>query len=76
MSTDYFTKLDPPTPKQQKEKLEVIKSIDRYPAPDSHFSVKTGNFSSICYPDINNHLVLARVYFLLMTLGFIRASQL
>ena len=44
MSTDYFNKLDPPTQKPYKEKLEVIENIDPYSAPDSHFSVKIGDF--------------------------------
>ena len=50
MSTDYFNKLDPPTQKWCKEKREVIGNTDLYSAPDSHFSVKIGNFPSICYP--------------------------
>ena len=38
MSTDYFDKLDPPTQKRHKEKLEVIGNTDPYSAPDSDFS--------------------------------------
>ena len=57
MSTDYFNKLDPPTLKRYKEKLEIIGNIDPYSAPDSHFSVKIVDFLSICYPDIVNYLV-------------------
>ena len=56
MATDYFIKLDPPTQKRYKEKLEIIGNIDPYSAPDSHFSVKIGDFPSMCYPDIVNHL--------------------
>ena len=56
MSTDYFNKLDPPTQKRYKEKLEIIGNIDPYSAPDSHFSVKIGDFPSMCYPDIVNYL--------------------
>ena len=52
MSTDYFNKLDPPTQKRYKEKLEIIGNIDPYSVPDSHFSVKICDFPSICYPDI------------------------
>ena len=64
MSTDYFNKLDPPTQKRYKEKLEIIGNIDTYSAPDSHFSVKIGNFPSICYPDIVNYLVFSpRLFF-------------
>ena len=59
MSTDCFNKLDPPTQKRYKEKLEIIGNIDPYSAPDSHFSVKIGNFPSICYPDIVNYLVFS-----------------
>ena len=59
MSTDYFNKLDPPTQKRYKEKLEIIGNIDPYSAPDSHFSVKIGNFPSISYPDIVNYLVFS-----------------
>ena len=59
MSTDYFNKLDPPTQKRYKEKLEIIGNIDPYSASDSHFSVKIGNFPSICYPDIANYLVFS-----------------
>ena len=59
MSTDYFKKLDPPTQKQYKEKLEIIGNIDTYFAPDSHFSVKIGDFPSICYPDIVNCFVFS-----------------
>ena len=44
-------RLDPPTQKRHKEKLEVIGNIDPYSAPDSHIPVKIGNFPSICYPD-------------------------
>ena len=57
MSTDYFNVLDPPTQKRYKEKFEIIGNIDPYYAPDSHFSVKIGDFPSICYPDIVNYLV-------------------
>ena len=57
MSTDYFNKLDPPTQKRYKEKLEIVGNIDPYSAPDSHFSVKIGDFPSLCYPDIANCLV-------------------
>ena len=57
MSTDYFNKLDPPTQKRYKEKLEVIGNTDPYSAPDSDFSVKIGDFPSICYPDIVSYLV-------------------
>ena len=59
MSTDYFNKLDPPTQKRYKEKLEITGNIDPYSAPDSHFSVKIGNFPLICYPDIVNYLVFS-----------------
>ena len=59
MSTDYFNKLDPPTKKRYKEKLLIIGNIDPYSAPDSHFSVKIGDFPSICYPDIVNYLVFS-----------------
>ena len=55
ISTDYFDKLDPPTQKRYKEKLEVIGNIDPYSAPDSHFSVKIGDFPS----DIVNYLVFS-----------------
>ena len=34
-------------------------NIDPYSAPDCHFSVKIGNFSSICYPDIVSCLVFS-----------------
>ena len=57
MSTDYFNKLDLPTLKRYKEKLEIIGNIDPYSAPDSHFPVKIVDFPSICYPDIVNYLV-------------------
>ena len=57
MSTDYFNKLDPPTQKPYKEKLEVIGNIDPYSAPDSYFSVKIGDFPWIYYPDLVNYLV-------------------
>ena len=57
MSTDYFNKLDPPTLKRFKEKLEIIGNIDPNSAPDSHFSVKIVDFGSICYPDIVNYFV-------------------
>ena len=56
MSTYYFNKLDPPTQKLYKEKVEVM---NLYSAPDSHFSVKIGNFPSICYPDIVNYFVFS-----------------
>ena len=59
MSTDYFNKLDLPTQKLYKEKVEVIGNIDPYSAPDFHFSVKIGNFPSICYPDIVNYFVFS-----------------
>ena len=59
MSTDYFNKLDPPTKKRYKEKLLIIGNIDPYSAPDSHFSVKIGDFPSICYPDIVIYLVFS-----------------
>ena len=72
MSTDYFNKLDPPTQKRYKEKLEIIGNIDPYSVPDSHFSVKICDFPSICYPNIVNYrcpiiLCLAQAHFLLMT---------
>ena len=57
MCTDYFSKLDPPTLKGYKEKHEIIGNIDPYSAPDSHFSVKIGDFPSLCYSDIANCLV-------------------
>ena len=38
MSTDYFDKLDPPTQKRHKGKLEVTGNTDPYSAPDSDFS--------------------------------------
>ena len=59
MSTDYFNKLDPPTKKRYQEKLEVIGNIYPYSASDSHFSVKIGNFPSICYLDIVNYLAFS-----------------
>ena len=59
MSTDCFNKLDPPTQKRYKEMLEIIGNIDPYSAPDSHFSVKIGDFPSICYPDIVIYLVFS-----------------
>ena len=72
MSTDCFNKLDPPTQKQYKEKLEIIGNIDPHSVPDSHFSVKICDFPSICYPNIINYrrpiiLCLAQARFLLMT---------
>ena len=39
--------------------MEVIGNIDPYSAPDSHFSVKIGNFPSLCYPDIVNYFVFS-----------------
>ena len=51
MSTDYFNKLDPPTQKRYKEKLEIIGNIDPYSASDSYFSVKIRDFPSMCYPE-------------------------
>ena len=57
MSTDYFDKLDPPTQKRYKEKLEVIGNTDPYSAPDSDFSFTTGDFPSTFYLDIVNYLV-------------------
>ena len=60
MSTDYFNKLDPPTQKRYKEKLEIIGNIDPYSAADSHFSVKVGDLPSIRYPDIVNYLVFSQ----------------
>ena len=57
MSTDYFDKLDPPTQKRYKEKLEVIGNTDPYSAPDSDFSFTTGDFPSTSYLDIVNYLV-------------------
>ena len=59
MSTDCFNKLDPPTQKRYKEKLEIIGNIDPYSVPDSHFSVKICDFPSICYPDIVNYLAFS-----------------
>ena len=59
MSTDYFNKLDPPTQKGYKEKLEVIGNTDPYSAPGSDFFVKIGDFRSICYPDIVSYLVFS-----------------
>ena len=56
MSTYYFNNLDPPTQKLYKEKVEVM---NLYSAPDSHFSVKIGNFPLICYPDIVNYFVFS-----------------
>ena len=50
MSTDYFNRLDPPTQKRYKEKVEITGNIDPYSAPDSHFSIKISDFPSICYP--------------------------
>ena len=67
MSTDYFGKLGPPAQNRYIEKLEVIGNTDPHSAPGSDFSVRIGDFPSICYPDIVNYLVLAREHFLLMT---------
>ena len=74
MSTDYFNRLDPSTQKWYKEKLEIIGNIGPYSVPDSHFSVKFGDFPPICYPD--SQLSSARVHLPLMTWGLIRASKL
>ena len=38
-------------PEGQQEPREVIGNTDPYSVPDSDFSVKIGDFSSICYPD-------------------------
>ena len=59
MSADYFNKLDHPRQKRYKEKPEIIGNIDPYSAPDSHFSVKIGDFPSIFYPDIVDYLVFS-----------------
>ena len=57
MPTDSFNKLDPPAQKWYKEKLEVARKTDPHSTPYSGFSVKIGDFPSICYPHI--YLVLS-----------------
>ena len=72
MSTDSFNKLDPPTQKWYKERLEVT---DPYSTPYCGFSVKIGDFPSICYLH-TFILCLALAHFLLMTWGLMSASKL
>ena len=60
MSANYFNKLDPPPQQRYREKLKVIGNTDPYSSPDCDFSVKIGDFLSICYPEIVNYLVFSQ----------------